>query len=296
MGGLRKYMPITYITMVIGVAGAVRHSAVRRLLLEGRDHRGDAPVVDPRARVRVLLRDGRRVRHRVLHVPDDVHGVPRRRRASTRRRTASTPQRATTTHDEHHGGPPKESPWVVTVPLILLAIPSVFAGWVDIEPLLFGGYFGNSICRAARRTTCWQAEGGVARRGRVHRARRADRCRSGSPWPASRRPGLPVSRQPGAAGADRARRWGRVYTLLDQQLLLRQVQRLVLRRRRAPGRQRCSSNVGDGKIIEGVVNGSARMVGWWAAMLRQLQSGYVYHYAFTMIIGLFALLTWWVIR
>jgi len=56
------------------------------------------------------------------------------------------------------------------------------------------------------------------------------------------------------------------------------------------------SNVGDGKIIEGVVNGSARMVGWWGLMLRQMQSGYVYHYAFTMIIGLFALLTWWVIR
>ncbi len=37
------------------------------------------------------------------------------------------------------------------------------------------------------------------------------------------------------------------------------------------------------------------MVGWWGRMLRQMQSGYVYHYAFTMIIGLFALLTWWVI-
>jgi NADH-quinone oxidoreductase subunit L len=56
------------------------------------------------------------------------------------------------------------------------------------------------------------------------------------------------------------------------------------------------SDVGDGRIIEGVVNGSARLVGWSAALLRQMQSGYVYHYAFTMIIGLFALLTWWVIR
>jgi NADH-quinone oxidoreductase subunit L len=56
------------------------------------------------------------------------------------------------------------------------------------------------------------------------------------------------------------------------------------------------SSVGDGWIIEGVVNGSARLVGWAAGLLRQLQSGYVYQYAFTMIIGLFALLTWWVIR
>jgi NADH:ubiquinone oxidoreductase subunit 4 (subunit M) len=46
-------------------------------------------------------------------------------------------------HDEH--GPPKESPWVVTVPLILLAIPSVYAGWTYIEPMLFGDWFGGSI-------------------------------------------------------------------------------------------------------------------------------------------------------
>jgi NADH-quinone oxidoreductase subunit L len=56
------------------------------------------------------------------------------------------------------------------------------------------------------------------------------------------------------------------------------------------------SNVGDGVLIEGVVNGSARLVNWCSALLRQMQSGYVYHYAFTMIIGLFALLTWWVVR
>src|SRR4030095_17056731 len=47
-----------------------------------------------------------------------------------------------------HGGPPKESPWVVTVPLILLAIPSVYAGFAYIGPMLFGGYFGDSIAIA----------------------------------------------------------------------------------------------------------------------------------------------------
>ena len=55
----------------------------------------------------------------------------------------------------HHGGPPKESPWVVTGPLILLAIPSVYAGWIAIEPLLFGGYFGNVDRRRCPRTMCW---------------------------------------------------------------------------------------------------------------------------------------------
>ena len=54
---------------------------------------------------------------------------------------------------EHHGLPPgekpKESPWVVTVPLILLAIPSLYAGWQYVEPLIIGGYYGDSIVVAA---------------------------------------------------------------------------------------------------------------------------------------------------
>jgi len=54
------------------------------------------------------------------------------------------------------------------------------------------------------------------------------------------------------------------------------------------------STVGDRSIIDGFfVNGSAKVVGWTAALMRHMQSGYVYHYAFTMIVGVFALLTWW---
>src|SRR5262249_45051034 len=48
-------------------------------------------------------------------------------------------------HDGHGDHTPRESPWVVTVPLILLAIPSVLAGWMYIEPMLFGTHFGSSI-------------------------------------------------------------------------------------------------------------------------------------------------------
>ena len=56
------------------------------------------------------------------------------------------------------------------------------------------------------------------------------------------------------------------------------------------------SNVGDRMLIEGIVNGSAHLVNRCSGLLRRIQSGYVYHYAFTMIIGLFALLIWWVPR
>ena len=58
-------------------------------------------------------------------------------------------------HD-HHGGPPRESPWVVTVPLVLLAIPSVYAGWTYIEPMLFGSYFGDSIVVRPEHAVLWE--------------------------------------------------------------------------------------------------------------------------------------------
>ena len=49
-------------------------------------------------------------------------------------------------HDSHgHGGPPHESPWVITLPLILLAVPSFVIGWFTIGPVLFGEYFGGAI-------------------------------------------------------------------------------------------------------------------------------------------------------
>ncbi len=47
-----------------------------------------------------------------------------------------------------------ESPWVVTVPLILLAIPSALIGWFTVEPMLFGDYFKGRHPRARRRTMC----------------------------------------------------------------------------------------------------------------------------------------------
>ena len=55
--------------------------------------------------------------------------------------------------------------------------------------------------------------------------------------------------------------------------------------------------VGDVALIDGaVVNGSARVVGWLSGVVRRMQSGYLYHYAFAMIIGLSALLAWYVLR
>jgi NADH-quinone oxidoreductase subunit L len=179
---------------------------------------------------------------------------------------------------------------VVTVPLILLAIPSVYAGWTYIEPMLFGGYFGTSIAvlpandvlgklgaewhgavafmlHGLRTPTFWLAVAGIVAAWIFYLAR----------------PGLP----------ERVRRAaGPVYTLLDNKYWFDRINEVVFAR----GGVRLGSflsNVGDRSVIDGFfVNGTARVVGWASALLRHIQSGYVYHYAFTMIVGVFALLAW----
>ena len=86
---------------------------------------------------------------------------------------------------------------------------------------------------------------------------------------------------------------GALYTLLDNKYYFDRINDWFFAGgARAVGR--FLSDVGDRSVIDGFfVNGVARVVGWTSALLRHLQSGYVYHYAFTMIIGLFALLSWW---
>jgi NADH-quinone oxidoreductase subunit L len=179
------------------------------------------------------------------------------------------------------------------VPLVLLAIPSVVAGWIAIEPLLFGGYFGSSIVVLPEHDVLgklkeeWHGAGAmmlhsltspvlyIALAGVVSAI-----------YMYLVNPGLP---------ARVAKALGGVYTVLVNNYYIDRFNEWFF----AGGARKIGnlfSDVGDGKIIEGVVNGSARMVGWWGVMLRQVQSGYVYHYAFTMIVGLFALLTWWVVR
>jgi len=190
-----------------------------------------------------------------------------------------------------HGHPPHESPAVVTVPLILLAVPSVVSGWV-IGDVLFGGYFGGSIfiadshpvvkemaaefhgivpmtLHAVGTAPFWLALAGAALAGYLYlvRPEMADVVRS--------KAGVLVRILEDKYGFDRFYDWFF-----------------------AGGVRRFGNGLwrfGDVTVIDGLmVNGSAKLIGWFAGMVRLVQSGFIYHYAFSMIIGVSMLLTYFI--
>jgi NADH-quinone oxidoreductase subunit L len=200
--------------------------------------------------------------------------------------------------DAHHGvdadHPPKESPWVVTVPLVLLAIPSVYTGWTYIEPMLFGGYFGDSLVVLPEHAVLWELKNewhGVAafiQHGVMSLPFWLALGGIAAAWYCYLvNPALPERLKQLA---------GPVYTLLDNKYYFDRFNDWFF----AGGSRkvgRALFEVGDRGVIDGFfVNGTAKVVGLAAALMRHIQSGYVYHYAFTMIVGVFALLTWWVGR
>ncbi|MFZ2294252.1 MAG: NADH-quinone oxidoreductase subunit L, partial [Polaromonas sp.] len=194
-------------------------------------------------------------------------------------------------HGEHHE--PHESPWVVTVPLILLAIPSVVIGFMTIEPMLFGDFFKNAIHVNLERHPAME-ELAKLFHGPVQMALHG--LTTAPFWLALSgvvlayymymvNPALPAAIK---------RKVQPVYTLLENKYYLDWFNENVLARG-ARGLGTVLWKVGDQKLIDGVlVNGSWKLVGWISGMVRKLQSGYIYHYAFGMIIGVFVLMTYFV--
>ncbi len=200
-------------------------------------------------------------------------------------------------HHDSHGGhdhKPHESPWVVTLPLIMLAIPSVIIGYYTVSPVLFGDYFGKSIFVLEHNDVIGELAHefhGPARFG-VHA------FLSTPFWLAAAgvfTAYLFFLKNP--AWADAVERRLRV---LHRLLVNKYYADWFNENMIAPlarGIGRLFWKVGDEILIDGVaVNGSAQGIGVIAAVLRKVQSGYLYHYAFAMIIGLSALLFWLLTR
>jgi NADH-quinone oxidoreductase subunit L len=288
MGGLGKYMPITAVTCWIGGLALVAtpffsgyYSKDSIIEAVGASHRWGATY----AYWCVLL--GAYVTSlytfRLLFMT--FHGEERFRHVEA----------AHDHHDEHgdehghHGAEPHESPWVVTVPLIALAIPSVLVGYFTVGPVLFGSYFGSSIF-------VLPANNVIGEMAREFHGPAAFGLRGliGAPfwltvagfltaWACFRRPAL----------ADQAARTlGWLRTLLVQKYFFDWLyENVVAAFTRGVGFGLWKA--GDQGLIDGaIVNGSAETIGWFGGILRRVQNGYLYSYAFWIMIGLAAMLGW----
>ena len=194
--------------------------------------------------------------------------------------------------DEHTRKHLHESPAVVVIPLILLAIPSVVAGWIYIKPMLFGNFFGDAIKVLPQHNVLAQIKFDGIGPFVAHGLQSAPFILAvlgfGLAWLLYlREPHLP----------DRIRdRIKPLYNLLVRKYGFDEFNQKVF----AGGARALGGllwRIGDVKIIDGLaVNGTARAIGWLSSVVRHVQSGYIYHYAFAMIIGLFLLMTFFLHR
>jgi NADH-quinone oxidoreductase subunit L len=311
MGGLRKYMPITWITSLVGTLALIgtpffsgfysKDSIIDAVKLSNLPGSGFAyfAVV---ASVFVTALYSFRMYFLVFHGKERFRGPKHPESPMGIEAAAEAAAHAHDSHASHghghddhgHAHEPHETPWVVWVPLVLLAIPSVIIGAIGVGPMLFGDFFQHGVAfdqvifiganhpalhEMTEEFQGWASMG-------LHSV-------SGLPvWLALAgvvvawflyliRPDLPPVIK---------RAFGPIYTLLDNKYYMDKINEVVFARGSvAIGRGLWKE--GDVVVIDGIVNGSARFIGWFAGVIRFLQSGYIYHYAFAMIIGMLGLLT-----
>jgi len=296
MGGVRKYMPITWITSLLGSLALIGTplfsgfyskdsiiEAVKESHLWGANFAYYAVLIGVFVtafysfRMYFLVFHGKErydqnpdAHHDDHHAHDD-HGHGHG-------------------HDDHK---PHESPWVVWLPLVLLAIPSVVIGFLTIHPMLYGEFFKDAIFVDATKHHAmkeleeafhgagamaihglqtmpfWLALAGVALSYYMYMIN----------------PALPAAIK---------RAFGPVYRLLENKYYLDWInENIIARGARALGMGLWKG--GDQALIDGaVVNGSWKLVGRISGVVRWLQSGYIYHYAFAMLLGIFVLMTYFV--
>jgi NADH-quinone oxidoreductase subunit L len=285
MGGLRKYMPITWITSLIGSLALIGtpffsgfYSKDSIIEAVGMSHLPASTFAYFAVMAGVFVTAFYSFRMYFLV----FHGEERFGKADHGH------------HDEHHHGlahgqKPHETPWVVWLPLALLAIPSVLIGFITIEPMLFGDYFRDAIFIGPNHhaLTEMREEFHGAAAMALHSFTTLPFILALSGVVSSwffymKRPDIPAAIK---------QRFSSIYTLLDNKYYFDRFNDWFFAGG-ARGASRFLWKFGDVQLIDGVmVNGTARLVARISGMLRQWQSGYIYHYAFSMIIGVFVLLT-----
>ena len=278
MGGLKKYMPITYWTCLVGSLALIGFPGFSGFF--SKDALIDAVHLSHRAGsgyAYFCVVSGVFITalytFRMFFMT--FHGQPRM--------------------DHHTQEHLHESPWVVTVPLILLAIPSAVIGWITVMPMLFGGFFDGAIHVLPANNVLEELDSEFN-----HSTLRFLEIAFTSPvlWLALLGMGtawLFFLKKPELAhAAERRFKW--LYTILIDKYGFDWFNEHVI----MAGARLLGGGLwrfGDQAIIDdGLVNGSARTVGWLGSVMRYAQSGYLYHYAFAMILGLAALLMWLIWR
>jgi NADH-quinone oxidoreductase subunit L len=192
--------------------------------------------------------------------------------------------------DEHTREHLHETEPVITVPLILLAIPSAIIGWLTIDAVLFSDFFGRAI-------VVFSEHGAMEAVAEDFHGPLSFVLHGLAPGPTWLAAGGVISawyiylKKPQLAGVLRQRmEW--IYRLLDNKYYFDRFNEIVF-----AGSARAIGQIlwrlGDSLMIDGlIVNGSARLVGWFSGVARHLQTGYLNHYAFAMISGLILLLGW----
>jgi NADH-quinone oxidoreductase subunit L len=277
MGGLRKYMPITYWTCLVGCLALIGFPGTSGFF--SKDSLIDA--------VGASHRVGSSYAYFCVVAGVFITGLYTFRMFIM---TFLGKERM----DHHTQEHLHESPWVVTVPLILLAIPAAIIGWFTVKPMLFGDFFAGAIHVAPANNVLEHVGEEFHGPGSfILTALMAPPV-----WLA----GLGVLTayifflwRPTWADMAQARlRW--LYTILVDKFGFDWFNEHVV----MAGARLLGGGLwrfGDQMVIDdGLVNGSARTVGWLGSVMRYAQSGYLYHYAFAMILGLAGLLLWLIWR
>ena len=291
MGGVRKYMPITWVTSLLGslaligtpfFSGFYSKDSIIEAVAESHLAGAGFAHFAVLAGVFITAFYSFRMYFLVFHGPERYEQNPDAHDHDH--------------HDDHghgEGGKPHESPWVVTLPLVLLAIPSVIIGFYTIEPMLFGEFFKDAIALDGQRHPVMREleeafQGPVAMAMHAFSTAPFWLALSGvvlSGYMYLMNPAVP-------AALGRALR--PLVVVLENKYYMDWINENILARS-ARGLGLGLWKGGDQAVIDGaVVNGSWRLVGWVSGWARQLQSGFLYHYALLMILGVFILMTWFV--
>ena len=294
MGGVRKYMPITWITSLIGTlaligtpffAGFYSKDSIIEAV-----HFSNLPAAHwahfaVLAGVFVTSFYSFRLYFLVFHGKERFDQNPEAHHGHDAHH-----------HGDHHGSAkPHETPWVVTVPLVLLAIPSVIIGFLAIEPMLVGDFLKDAIhingeLHPAMETFREEFHGAVAMALHGFTTLPFWLALAGavSAWYMYLiNPAVP-------SALERFFKSVGILNLLEHKYYLDWFNENVLAR----GARLLGTGLwkgGDQGVIEGgVVNASWKMVGMFSGAVRKMQSGYLYHYALMMIVGILLLMTYFV--